>query len=150
MAIVDLKGQIEQVVEPILAGEGYDLVEIKLSRYRQNYRLQIFVDSAQGVTIGVCAHLSSLIGTALDLRDIVDAKYILEVSSPGLDRPLYSEKDFRRRVGREVEIEVVIDNKETKIRGMLTGVENEKLHVSEKKGLIEIALAQVRQGREVF
>ena len=147
---IDLKGQVEQIVEPILSGEGFDLVEIKLSRFRRNYRLQIFVDSDQGVTLDACAHLSSLIGTALDLGSTIDSGYVLEVSSPGLDRPLRSEKEFRRRVGREMEIEIVVDGREKKIRGMLEGVEGSKLLLTGSEGNIEIDLAQVRQGQEVF
>jgi|WetSurMetagenome_2_1015567.scaffolds.fasta_scaffold484773_1 ribosome maturation factor RimP len=148
--IIDLKGQLEQLIVPILDGEGFELVELKLARFRKNYRLQIFIDSDNGVTLDACARISNLIGTALDLSEMIDIKYTLEISSPGLDRPLHSEKEFRRRIGREIEIEMMVDNKAQLIRGTLTGVENAKLLLSDTDGNREIALTQVRQGREVF
>ena len=148
--LTDLKTEVEKVITPILAGEGYDLVEIKLSRFKRNFRLQVFMDADHGVTLGDCAHMSGLMGTALDIADLFDGGYVLEVSSPGLDRPLLLDRDFRRRIGKCVEIQMVDDGREHLIRGDLTGIENGNLIVSRDDCLVEIALAKVRQGRIII
>lgn len=149
MTVVDLKTEVEKLVIPILAQDHYDLVEIKLSRFRKNYRLQIFVDSDSGVTLDACAHLSDVIGMALDLNDLFDSRYILEISSPGLDRPVHTEKEFRRKIGRDLEIEMVEDGRIRTVRGNLVGVDSRALCLENNKGAMEIELAAVRQGREI-
>ncbi len=146
----DLKTEIEKIVTPILAEQLFDLVEMKLSRYRKNFRLQIFIDSDQGVGLDDCARISGLIGAAIDLTDFMDEGYILEVSSPGIDRPLHSEVDFRRRVGRNVLINVVENGRERSVRGVLTEVRNKALFLSGENGPLEIALNDVVQGKEIM
>jgi len=148
--LTDLKTEVEKVVTPILAGEGYDLVEIKLSRFKRNFRLQVFMDSDHGVALGDCAHMSGLMGTALDVADLLGDSYVLEVSSPGLDRPLLVDRDFRRRIGKRIEIQMVDGDCEITVQGDLTGIENGNLIVSGDDGLVEIALAKVRQGRIII
>jgi ribosome maturation factor RimP len=148
--IKDIKTDIEQLVEPILMQEGFELVEIKLSRYKKNFRLQIFVDSDHGVTLDECVHLSRLVGTALDTDDVIDNKYILEVSSPGLDRPLQTDRDFRRRIGEKMVISLTDDGQEKTVTGTLTGIEGEVLHLSGDEGEITVSLAAVRQGKIII
>lgn len=146
----DLKSDIERLVEPILGQEGFDLVEIKLSRYKKNFRLQIFVDSDHGVTLDECANLSRLVGAALDTGDVIESRYVLEVSSPGLDRPLHNYRDFRRRIGDDMEIIVIEDGRDKKIAGTLTDVQDDILYLSGKKGDMKIPLTAVRQGKLII
>ncbi len=146
----DLKADIEKVVEPILAQEGYDLVEIKLSRYKRNYRLQIFADSDHGITLKECAYLSRLVGTALDTDDVIDNRYILEISSPGLDRPLHSDRDFRRKIGEAMAVDVIRDGRQRTVRGTLTGIEGNILVLSGENGQERIPLADIRQGKIII
>jgi ribosome maturation factor RimP len=150
MLVRDLKTEIETAVEPILTQEGFCLVETKLARFKRNYRVQIFVDSDRGVTIDDCAYLSRLIGSALDVTDIIDGSYILEMSSPGLDRPLHTSRDFRRKIGQRVEILMFKDGHESTLSGMLTGIEDEILTLSDGNGTVRIALPDVRQGKEII
>lgn len=146
----DLKTDIERLVQPILEQEGYDLVEIKLSRYKKNFRLQIFVDSDHAVTLGECAHLSRLVGTALDTDDVIESRYVLEISSPGLDRPLHSDRDFRRRIGDDIEVILIEDGSDKTVTGTLTGVQDNMLCLSGDKGEIKVPLTAVRQGKIIF
>ncbi len=148
--IKDLKADITRLVEPILEQEGFNLVEIKLSRYKRNFRLQIFVDSDHGVSLGECAFLSRLVGTALDASDVMEASYILELSSPGLDRPLYNDRDFKRNIGESVEIAFAEEGGNKIVTGTLTGVENNTLHLSGENGEIRISLADVQQGKIII
>lgn len=146
----DLKTEIEKVIRPILTDQSFDLLDIKLSRYRKNYRLQVFIDSDDGVKLDDCARISGLLGTALDITDFMDDGYVLEISSPGVDRLFLSEVDFRRRIGRNVRIDLIANGCEKTIQGVLTKVNNESLMLSGKEGTIEVALANIRQGREII
>jgi ribosome maturation factor RimP len=148
--IQDLKTDIQQLIEPLLEQEGFDLIEIKLSRYRKNYRLQIFVDSDHGVTLDECAFLSRLVGTALDTEDVIESRYVLELSSPGLDRPLLNQRDFKRRIGRTIEIALSEEGQDKMVAGKLTAVENDSIHLSGEDGDIKIPLADVRQGKIII
>jgi ribosome maturation factor RimP len=146
----DLKTEIKRIVEPILRQEGYDLIEIKLSRFKRNYRLQIFADSDRGITIDDCGLLSRLVGTALDTTDVIADRYILEISSPGLDRPLHSDRDFKRKIGEAMAVDVIEDGHERTVRGTLTRVENDTLVLNGENGEEKIFLSQVRQGKIIL
>jgi ribosome maturation factor RimP len=148
--IQDLKTEIERLVEPLLGAEGFDLIEIKLSRYKRNYRLQIFVDSDHGVTIGECAHLSRLVGTAMDTSDVIQNRYILEISSPGLDRPLHSDRDFKRKIGENMAVDVIDGDRNRTVKGILTGVEGDMLRLNGEDGEMSIRLSDVQQGRIII
>lgn len=148
--ISDLKTEIEKVVMPILTEQLFDLVELKLSRYKKNFRLQVFIDSDDGVRVDDCARFSGLIGTALDLTDMMEEGYILEVSSPGVDRPLKTEADFRRRVGRNLQIEMVEEGHTKTVRGLLEEIDNGSLLLTGKKGKTKIAMADIMQGKEII
>ena len=148
--IQDLKTEIERLVEPLLGAEGFDLIEIKLSRYKRNYRLQIFVDSDHGVTIGECAHLSRLVGTVMDTSDVIQNRYILEISSPGLDRPLHSDRDFKRKIGENMAVDVIDGDRNRTVKGILTGVEGDMLRLNGEDGETSIRLSDVQQGRIII
>lgn len=148
--LTDLKTDLTRVIEPIVEAEGFDLVEVKLARFKRSYRVQVFVDIDGGVTIAHCAHLSNLIGAALDLVDMITGAYILEVSSPGLDRPLHNAREFRRRIGERIEVQIVMDGREATVKGTLTGVENDTLALTAETGVLAIALADVQQGKVII
>jgi len=148
--ISDVKADTTALVEPILMQEGFELVELKLSRYKKKFRVQIFADSDNGITLDNCVHLSRIIGAAIDLTDLFADGYILEVSSPGLDRPLHTDREFKRRIGKQVEVQVERDSALTSISGTLTDVVDDKLILSDDKGTVEINLMQVRQGKIII
>lgn len=148
--LTDLKTDLTRLIEPIVIAEGFDLVEIKLARFKRSYRVQVFIDIDGGVTIDHCAHLSNPICAALDLVDMIAGAYILEVSSPGLDRPLHTARDFRRRIGERIEVRIVQGGREAAVTGTLTGVEDDILALEGETGVLAIALADVRQGKVII
>ena len=83
-----------ELIEPIVSSEGMGLVNIDYVRESRGWILRLYVDTAEGITIDHCARLSPQLGDVLDVKDIVPHPYILEVSSPGLNRILKEEKDF--------------------------------------------------------
>ncbi len=88
----------------VVEGAGMELVHLDLERERGGWFLRLFIDKPEGVTLGDCQAVSEQFGAELDAHDVFQDRYTLEVSSPGLDRPLRSESDFRRFLGRLVAV----------------------------------------------
>ena len=96
--------QVETLVEPILEEMGYELVDVEYVSSYGRWILRLFVDKEGGVSIGDCSRISEDLGDLLDVKEFIRHGYNLEVSSPGLDRPLKKEKDLSRALGKRVKI----------------------------------------------
>jgi ribosome maturation factor RimP len=92
------------VLEPIVARDGFELVEVDWAREGAAWVLRVYVDRPGGVTIEHCQELSRTIETVLDVEDFIEPAYNLEVSSPGLDRPLRKPQDFERFAGQRAHV----------------------------------------------
>ncbi len=92
------------MIEPLISELGVELEDIELNRLKNRFLLRIYIDKDGGVTIGDCERVSREIEAILDVEDPIPGSYILEVSSPGLDRPLKRPKDFIRFSGKKVRI----------------------------------------------
>ncbi len=99
------KDKILEIVRQPLADEGFDVVDVSLSRYRNQVTLRVYIYADGGTTLEQCARASSIVGDLVDGTDMFRSGYTLEVSSPGLDRPLKTAGDFRYRVGETVRID---------------------------------------------
>jgi ribosome maturation factor RimP len=98
-------GPVREVVERVAASSGLEVVEVEMRGTGSNRRLRIFIDKPGGVTHEDCAQLSREVGTILDVEDLVPGgSYVLEVSSPGLDRKLSQPADYQRFVGSRVKL----------------------------------------------
>lgn len=97
-------GKIRDLAGPILEEMGLELVDLEFKREGRAWALRFFVDKEGGVTLDDCADFSREIDALLEVEDLIPAAYRLEVSSPGLDRPLKKADDFRRFAGRLVKI----------------------------------------------
>jgi ribosome maturation factor RimP len=84
-------------VESLLQDQGFDLVELQLQQHKGRWLIRIFIDTEKGISLEDCHRLSLELGQILDSEDLIPAPYVLEVSSPGLDRPLRTMRDFRRQ-----------------------------------------------------
>ncbi len=120
-----LEAKVAHIVEPIARDLGYELVRVKISGVN-GMTVQIMAERADGsMTIEDCERLSRDISPALDVADPIDREYNLEVSSPGIDRPLTRAKDFDMWAGHEakVELEQALDGRK-RFRGVLLGVKD--------------------------
>jgi ribosome maturation factor RimP len=88
---------VTDFVEPLLQVRGFDLVELQLQQRKGRWLVRVFVDTEGGISLEDCHKLSLELGQIFDAEDIIPAPYVLEVSSPGLDRPLRTARDFRRQ-----------------------------------------------------
>ena len=103
---MDITDRIEQIIAPALHEEGFAVVRVQLSG-AQRQTLQIMIEQTDGttVTIAQCAKSSRMISAILDVEDVIKDAYMLEVSSPGIDRPLVKAADYERFMGQEVTLE---------------------------------------------
>ena len=99
--------RIEAVALPVLEELGLELVEMQFRREQNGWVLRLIIDKQDGVGLDDCATASREISQLLDIEDFIDQAYKLEVSSPGLDRPLKSMADFQRYIGRKARIKTI-------------------------------------------
>lgn len=115
---------VSGAIGPVLEQELVELVDLQYVRQGGRSVLRIFLDKEGGITLGDCERLSHRIGSALDMAEVISESYVLEVSSPGLDRVLKKEKDFVRFSGHGVDIRLRDPiGGQRNFRGILKGVE---------------------------
>lgn len=117
---------LESLIEPYLSEQGVELVELALKGTPRRYMLRVYVDRPGGITIDSCAELSRGLADVLDTHDPIQGSYVLEVSSPGLNRPLESDKDFKRAIGRLVRLQL---EGRGELLGTLAAVEGNRLSI---------------------
>jgi ribosome maturation factor RimP len=140
---------LRQSVEPLLAAEGMHLVDLQWSRRGRRWVLTLFIEHEGGVTLDDCARISRQVGERIEVDNVIDHAYTLEVSSPGLDRPLRTLADFERFHERLVRIvtTIPIQGRST-IVGRLKGVEDQTVFVEAKRvGLVSIPMTQIKHAR---
>ena len=94
--------QIRQLAEPLVSSEGMELVLVECLKMQSRWLVRIYMDREGGVTVDDCAQISNQLGDLLDVHDVPPGPYTLEVSSPGLDRPLHRDQDFLKYRGSRV------------------------------------------------
>ena len=133
-----------EMVEPLLEGSGVELVDVEYVKEKDWY-LRVFIDRPEGVGIEDCQSLSEKLEKLLDERDVIPEQYILEVSSPGLDRVLKKPRDFERERGKQVDVSLYepMDGEKV-IVGMLDGYDGEALTLDGREPIPKEKIAQVR------
>ena len=120
----------EVLVAPIVEKYGFELVDVEYVKEGVNFYLRAYVDKPGGITVDDCETVSREFSDKLDEADFIDEAYIMEVSSPGLGRPLKKEKDFRRSMGEEVEIRTYRPiNREKEFYGILTAYDENSVTI---------------------
>lgn len=113
------------VVEPVVTGLGYEFVGAEFGQTENGQTLRIYIDRPDGVDVDDCATVSRQVDAALDVDDVVPGAYLLEVSSPGVDRPLFDERQFAAQIGEEVRVRLLggVDGRRN-FKGRLLAVED--------------------------
>ncbi len=120
----------EALVTPIVEKYGFELVDVEYVKEGGNFYLRAYVDKPGGITVEDCETVSREFSDKLDEADFIDEAYIMEVSSPGLGRPLKKEKDFKRSMGEEVEIRTYRPiNREKEFYGVLTAYDENSVTI---------------------
>jgi ribosome maturation factor RimP len=102
----DYEMKIKELAAPVIEAEGMELIYAQCLKMKSRWIVRIFLDKEGGVTLDDCAAVSNQLGDILDMHDVPPGRYILEVSSPGLDRPLERDKDFLKYKGANVVIRI--------------------------------------------
>ena len=123
--------QTEELLEPIVTGHGFELVDVEYVKKAGTWYLRAYIDKPGGITVDDCEVVSRQFSDILDEKDYIEDAYIFEVSSPGLGRPLKKEKDFKRSMGEEVEIRTyrAID-RQKEFTGILKAYDNDTVTIA--------------------
>lgn len=150
---MDLEERISALVAPSLEAMGYELVRVLLQG-RQNLTLQIMAErrDRQPMTVDDCAEISRSLSALLDVEDPIVGVYTLEVSSPGIDRPLTRPQDFERFAGFEAKVETLQPEEGRKrFRGQMLGLNDHgQMRLIVESGEIAIALANIKSAKLVL
>jgi ribosome maturation factor RimP len=143
--------QVADLVEPILGEMGFELVDVEYLSKHGRWVLRLYVDKEGGVTIDDCARLSGEIGDLIDVKDVIKHEYVLEISSPGLDRPLKKERDFIWATGKRVKVRMVEPvNGRRNFSGYLKNFEDGTLYVEAEDSLVALPWIQVDKANLVY
>ena len=142
-----IEDRARTVAEPLIAAEGLELVDVEYVREHSGWILRLFIDKEGGVGIEDCTQASHAVETALDVEDFIPHEYQLEVSSPGLNRPLTRPKHYQRATGQKVRVKTFapIGNPPRKnFLGTLKGVGEDLITVAvDGAGDFDIALKDI-------
>jgi ribosome maturation factor RimP len=141
--------RVRQLVRQVIEGQGYEVVDVEFKGTGKSSVLRIFIDKADGISHRDCELVSEQVGTVLDVEDLIQSSYTLEVSSPGLDRKLVKESDYTRFDGKLARIQTRIPLNQQKVfRGRLQGLYGGKVRLELQKGdLLDIPLDVIQEAR---
>lgn len=125
----------EQLLLSIIEKNNFELVDVEYVKEAGNWYLRAYIDKPGGITVDDCEIVNRELGDLLDRDDFIDDSYILEVSSPGLGRPLKKERDFVRSEGEEVEIRTYrMVEKQKEFRGLLKAWDKDTVTIEQEDG----------------
>ncbi len=140
----EIVDRVRAIILPIVLNEGMEVVDIEYRRESGGWVLRVILDKEGGVTLDDCTRVSQEAGRSLDVEDIIPTSYALEVSSPGLTRPLKTEKDFMKYLHRLVKVKTVdpIENRR-QFKGTLLGVSENGVEIQAEGRIFQIPLSNV-------
>ena len=150
---MDLEAHLFSLCEPVLNDTGYELVKIQISGTGPRRKAVFFIDKQGGISVEDCAAASRLIDPLIEQNDLFKSSYVLEISSPGLDRPLFKQGDYERFAGRKARILLRQPiGKRRKFTGILRGLENQSVVVLELDNGVEqrLPLENIKRANLVY
>ena len=147
---MEVTDRVREILEDYSKEHGIELIDIIFRPEGSGLVLRIVADTLEGIRVSECADLNNYLSEALDKEDFIQDRYTIEVSSPGLDRPIKTDRDFERSMGKDLELTTfeAIDGRKTH-EGLLIGMDKEDI-VIEHQGVstviprTKIALARLR------
>jgi len=123
-------GLLNELIEPVVTAMDYEFVGLEYLNQGNGSVLRIYIDQEQGISVDDCADVSRQISAVLDVEDPIPGEYTLEVSSPGMDRPLFTKEHYIQFVGHEIKLSLIQPSEETnrkRFRGILSAVQGEEI-----------------------
>ena len=152
MDLESKKAQLKEAILPILEEEALELIELNFIVHGRSSTLRLLVDRKEGgINLGDCARLNTRIGAVLDEANLLAERYILEVSSPGLDRPLVTPRDYERCINRKARFFLSEPIKgKVELQGEIKQASEESVLVEVECETIEIPLAKVGKAKQII
>jgi len=153
--------QLKQLLEPVVTAMGYELIGVEYVGQGHRHILRLYIDSPTGVTLDDCGRVSHQVSGLLEVEDPIPGPYTLEISSPGLDRPLFGVSDFERFAGHKVQVKLssppygslpieegsIVGRR--KVTGLLKGVRGEHIVVEEHDHELVLPLERIEKANLV-
>lgn len=147
---LEITARLRQMLEPAVALHGCELVAVEYFPQGNNQTLRVYIDKQDGVTVDDCERVSHQISGVLDVEDPIAGHYFLEVSSPGLDRPLGGPRDFERFRGKEIRLRLYAPlNGQRNFKGLLLGLRGEQVVLEVDGREIALPLRDIDRARLV-
>ena len=144
-----IANEVSHLAEPLLREFGLEMVDIEFQFERGRWILRVFMDREGGVTVDDCSNVSRELGHLVDAESIIDYPYVLEISSPGLNRPLRKENDFIRSIGKMVKLKMSTPiNRRRHFTGRLANVTEGMISLLvDDNNLVELPLKEIDKAR---
>jgi len=131
----EYEAKTESFLMPLMTENNFELVDVEYVKEAGNWYLRAYIDKEGGITVDDCEIISRRLGDWLDEKDFIADSYILEVSSPGLGRPLKKDKDFNRSIGEDVDIKLYKPlNKQKDFTGTLISYDKDTVTIAQEDG----------------
>ena len=145
-----LERQLTVLLEPAVDAVGFELLGVELVRAGRHSTVRVYIDSAQGVTVDDCALVSRQVGAVMDVEDPISGEYDLEISSPGLDRPLFKPAHFAKVVGETIKVETAMPvNNRRRFKGPLLACHESGIELDQDGDTVAIAFDNLDQANLV-
>jgi ribosome maturation factor RimP len=142
--------QIEDLVQPILTEREIELVELNCHSHGGSTTVRLLVDKVGGVTVATCGAVNRLVSQALEDAHVFEGPYTVEVSSPGLDRPLSTHRDYERALGEEVVLQFLDGDRVKELQGTLLAVQPDAVVIKTAEGNMTVTIAQIRNAKKAI
>ncbi|HEY0974139.1 MAG TPA: ribosome maturation factor RimP [Solimonas sp.] len=145
-----LRERLERLLEPVINAVGCELVLLEFSPSTKNALLRLYIDVPTGVTVEDCERVSREVAATLDVEDPISTHYTLEVSSPGLDRPLVKPAHYERFMNEQARVQLVAPlNGRRRFAGWIRGINERAVTLETAEGVVELPLSDIERARLV-
>ena len=143
-----LKREITKLIEPIISSMGYEMWGLNITNQSNSLKFTLYIDSNSGINIADCEKVSNQVTHLLDTEEIFDANYVLEVSSPGLNRVLITKDHFSKYINNNVKVKLkwLVNNRKN-IKGIIKNVTNDHVVINDNKEIFEIKYDSIDSAR---
>lgn len=143
-----IENTIAELLTPFLQTEGYELVDVETSGGKRNQTLRLLIHKDGGLTLSDCKTVDNVVRPILEVHQLLTEYRQLEIASPGLDRPLKTEADFKRNIGRNVQIQTASNNGQSEeVEGRITDVVDTDILLEQPSGkTVRIEISQICKG----
>lgn len=140
--------EVWSLLQPVIEAMGYEFVGAQLGQAENGMTLRVYIDNAEGINLDDCSAVSRQVSAALDVDDLIDGAYMLEVSSPGLDRPLFTLAQYKQHVGQTVNIKLrELVSGRRRFTGLLTAVEEDLALVEIDGTVYDLPMDKIESAR---